>query len=43
MMQEELSQSQFTKQYDLSQLAPGIYVVMVSAEKTLTTGKFIKR
>ncbi len=43
VMKEEFSQDQFEKQYDLSHLTPGIYVVMVSAEKTLTTQKFIKK
>jgi len=43
VMQEELSQDQYRKQYDLSQLTPGIYIIMISAEKTLTTQKFIKR
>jgi len=40
---EELSRDQYLKQYDLSYLVPGIYIIMISADRTLATQKFIKR
>ena len=43
VMVEEVSQGQYSKQYDLSHLLPGIYIVMISAERILTTHKFIKK
>lgn len=43
VMVEEVFQGQYLKEYDLSHLLPGIYIVMISADKILTTQKFIKR
>jgi len=43
VMQENLSQDQNMKQYDLSHIVPGIYIVTVSSDRILTTRKFIKR
>ncbi len=42
VMVEEVSQGQYLGEYDLSHLLPGIYIVMISADRILTTQKFIK-
>lgn len=43
ILQEELSQDQYQKQYDLSTLLPGVYILMISSDRILTTRKFIRR
>ncbi len=40
---EELSKDESTRQFDLSHLKNGIYVLMISANQILLTQKFIKR
>lgn len=42
VLTEEVSQGHFLREYDLSHLLPGIYIVMISADRILTTQKFIK-
>jgi len=39
---EQLSAEETSKQFDLSHLNSGIYVVMIAASKILLTQKFIK-
>ena len=39
---EELSKDESTRQFDLSHLKNGIYVLMISAKQILLTQKFIK-
>ncbi len=43
LMNDELSHDELTKHYDLSHLRPGFYVMMISADRILTTQKFIKK
>ncbi len=40
---EPLLESSSTKEFDLSHINPGVYVLMLSGEKILITKKFIKR
>ena len=39
---EELSKDESTRQFDLSHLKNGIYILMISANQILLTQKFIK-
>ncbi|MFZ2285572.1 MAG: right-handed parallel beta-helix repeat-containing protein, partial [Bacteroidales bacterium] len=41
--QTDLTGDDYTRQFDLSHLNPGIYVIMISANEIIQTQKFIKR
>ena len=41
--QADLAGDDYTRQFDLSHLNPGIYVIMISANEIIQTQKFIKR
>lgn len=43
VLREEISNDQYLKHYDLSYLVPGIYIIMISADRILSTQKLIKR
>lgn len=40
--QTQLSKDQITREFDLSHLHPGVYVIMIATDKILMTQKFIK-
>lgn len=42
VFQTELSKDQVTREFDLTHLNPGVYIVMIAADKILMTQKFIK-